>query len=87
MTLAMSQSTESPLRKWRTAQGLSLDEVCDLLERQGIERPSAAKLSRIERDQNIPVEMIAAIALVVACARWCRILHWTTTQQRAALGG
>lgn len=33
------------------------------------------------------VEMIAAIALVVACARWCRILHWTTTQQRAALGG
>jgi hypothetical protein len=35
-----------------------------LLEKQGIKRPSAAKLSRIERDQDIPVEMIPAIEAI-----------------------
>lgn len=60
----MSEETESNLRKWRNSQGLSLDQVCDLLEQQGMERPSAAKLSRIERDQDIPVEMIAPIKAI-----------------------
>lgn len=35
-----------------------------MLEQQGLERPSAAKLSRIERDQNIPVEMISAFEAI-----------------------
>lgn len=61
----MSEEIESSrLRKWRNGLGYSLDHVCDLLERQGLERPSAAKLSRIERDQDIPVEMIPAIAAI-----------------------
>jgi transcriptional regulator with XRE-family HTH domain len=57
-------STESDLRKWRNGLGYSLDYVCDLLEQQGMERPSAAKLSRIERDQDIPIEMIPAIEAI-----------------------
>jgi hypothetical protein len=60
----MSAETESDLRKWRERLGHSLDHVCDLLEKQGIKRPSAAKLSRIERDQDIPVEMIPAIEAI-----------------------
>ncbi len=60
----MSTETKNPLREWRDAKGLSLDEVCDLLEQQGMKRPSAAKLSRIERDQLIPPEMIPAIETV-----------------------
>ncbi len=35
-----------------------------MLERQGLERPSAAKLSRIERDQDIPIEMISAFEAI-----------------------
>ena len=60
----MSEITENPLRKWRNGLGYSLDHVCDLLRDQGLDRPSAAKLSRIERDQNIPVEMIPAIEAI-----------------------
>lgn len=60
----MSDVIETPLRKWRNGLGYSLDHVCDLLKKQGLERPSAAKLSRIERDQDIPVEMIPAIEAI-----------------------
>jgi hypothetical protein len=45
--IAMSEETESNLRKWRNGLGYSLDRVRDLLEQQGFERPSAAKLSRL----------------------------------------
>ena len=54
----------NPLRSWRTAQGLSLEAACDLFADSGFERPSTAKLSRIERDQVIPAEMIPAIEKV-----------------------
>lgn len=60
----MSDLAENPLRKWRNGLGYSLDHVCDLLKNHGLDRPSAAKLSRIERDQNIPVEMIPAIEAI-----------------------
>lgn len=60
----MRAENESNLRRWREGLGYSLDHVCDLLERHGIKRPSAAKLSRIERDQDIPVEMISAIEAI-----------------------
>lgn len=60
----MSEEPETNLRKWRNGLGYSLDHVCDLLSKHCDERPSAAKLSRIERDQVIPVEMIAAIEAV-----------------------
>ena len=52
------------LRTWRKGKGYSLDEVCDLIAHQGVDRPSIAKLSRIERDQQIPVELIPALAAI-----------------------
>jgi transcriptional regulator with XRE-family HTH domain len=60
----MSEEISSPLRKWRNDQGYSLDQVCDMIKQHGLERPSAAKLSRIERDQVIPVEMIPVIEAI-----------------------
>lgn len=60
----MSAEPKSKLREWRNNLGFSLDHVCDLIRDRGLERPSAAKLSRIERDQNIPPEMIPAIEAI-----------------------
>jgi len=60
----MSEKPKSKLREWRNGLGYSLDHVCDLIRDRGFERPSAAKLSRIERDQDIPPEMIPAIEAV-----------------------
>lgn len=60
----MSEEQKSAIRTWRELRKLSLDKVCDLLQQQGLERPSAAKLSRIEREQNIPVEMISAFEAI-----------------------
>lgn len=60
----MSEEPKSAIRAWRTARGYSLEHVCGLLEQQGLDRPSAAKLSRIERDQDIPPEMIPAFEAI-----------------------
>jgi len=60
----MSEKPKSKLRKWRDGLGYSLDHVCDLIKDKGLPRPSAAKLSRIEREQNIPPEMIPAIEAI-----------------------
>lgn len=56
--------TDSPLRKWRLSQGYSLEDLSELFGRHGFEKPSTAKLSRIERDQDIPLEMIGAVETV-----------------------
>lgn len=60
----MSEEPKSALRAWRTSRGYSLEHVCGLLEQQGLERPSAAKLSRIERTQDVPPEMIPAFKAI-----------------------
>lgn len=60
----MSETIENPLRKWRTDQGLSLEAACALFAERGFDKPSTAKLSRIERDQYVPVEMIAAVEAI-----------------------
>lgn len=52
------------LRTWRTGLSYSLEKVCGLLEEQGLKRPSEAKLSRIERDQNIPLDMLPAFEAI-----------------------
>lgn len=52
------------LRKWRTDLKFSLEHVCGLLEKQGLNRPSEAKLSRIERDQDIPTDMLPAFEAI-----------------------
>lgn len=59
----MSTETTS-IRAWREKQGLSLEDVCTLLKQQGLDRPSAAKLSRIERDQDVPPDMIPAFEAI-----------------------
>lgn len=60
----MTDEIQNPLRKWRSAQGLSLEAACDRFATSGFERPSIAKLSRIERDQSVPAEMIPAVEAV-----------------------
>jgi hypothetical protein len=60
----MSEIIENPLRKWRTEQKLSLEEACQLFADRGFQKPSTAKLSRIERDQYVPVEMIPAVEAI-----------------------
>jgi len=60
----MSEEPKSAIRTWRELRKLSLEDVCDLLKQQGLERPSAAKLSRIERNQDIPPEMIPAFEAI-----------------------
>jgi transcriptional regulator with XRE-family HTH domain len=60
----MSAEPKSKLREWREGRGYSLDHVCDLIKDRGLGRPSAAKLSRIERKQNIPSEMVPIIAAI-----------------------
>lgn len=52
------------VRKWRKEMRLTLDQACDLFSVRGFERPSIAKLSRIERDQNVPIEDVPAVAAV-----------------------
>lgn len=55
---------QTPLRAWRLKAGHSLDDVCELLRLQGLDRPSAAKLSRIEREQDVPPEMLPAFEAI-----------------------
>jgi transcriptional regulator with XRE-family HTH domain len=61
----MSEDAETNLvRKWRKQLGLTLDQACDLFPKRGFERPSIAKLSRIERDQSVPLDDVPAVAAV-----------------------
>lgn len=60
----MTEKPKSRLRQWRNDLGYSLDHVCALIEQRGLERPSEAKLSRIERDQDIPPEMLPAFEAI-----------------------
>jgi transcriptional regulator with XRE-family HTH domain len=56
------RKTETKIREWRRANKFSLDYVCDLLAKQGLERrPSAAKVSRIEWGQNVPIDMLVPL--------------------------
>jgi hypothetical protein len=59
----MSAET-SKLRLWRTGHKFSLDHVCSLIEKHGHKRPSEAKLSRIERDQDIPPDLLPALEAI-----------------------
>lgn len=61
----MSEIAQNPLRKWRNDQGLSLEAACELFAARGFDKPSTAKLSRIERDQNVPAEMIPALEAIM----------------------
>lgn len=56
--------TETKIRKWRRDNNLSLDKVCDLIAEQGLDRPSAAKVSRIEWGQNAPLDLLPALEAI-----------------------
>jgi transcriptional regulator with XRE-family HTH domain len=59
----MQGMSENPLRKWRNGLGMNLDEACAFFKERGVE-VSTAKLSRIERDQSIPLDMLPNVATV-----------------------
>lgn len=54
----MTETPDSAIRKWRTDAKLSLEEACNKFSEHGFERPSTAKLSRIETGQTVPIDMI-----------------------------
>jgi hypothetical protein len=54
----------NPLRSWRRSQKLSLEEACELFSQRGLAKPSTAKLSRIEREQAVPTEMLSDLVVV-----------------------
>lgn len=63
----MSKKPDSLIRAWRRKAELSLEALCDQLVEHGVTpRPSAAKLSRIERDQEIPLDMLSAFEAITA---------------------
>ena len=59
----MSEAAENPLRKWRNDRGLNLEEACALLATRGYPI-SSAKLSRMERDQGIPLDELSTVQKV-----------------------
>lgn len=56
--------TINPVRKWRNGLGLNLEDACELFPKHGFPKPSVAKLSRIERDQKVPAEMVPAVEAI-----------------------
>jgi hypothetical protein len=60
----MSKTEANPVRKWRIDQKISLDEMRKLFADHQFEAPSIAKLSRIERDQSIPLDMLPQLELI-----------------------
>lgn len=64
MAWSMSETATNPLRKWRNEQKLSLEQACQLFADRGFDKPSTAKLSRIERDQSVPAEMLPAVEAI-----------------------
>jgi hypothetical protein len=60
----MSETAENPIRKWRVGAELSLEQACDKFVEHGYDRPSTAKLSRIETGQAVPVDMIEQFAAI-----------------------
>lgn len=60
----MNETVENPIRKWRLSAKLSLEEACDRFKDSGFDRPSTAKLSRIETGQSVPLDMIPQFEVI-----------------------
>lgn len=52
------------VRKFRKGRTWSLDYLADLIAEKGVKRPSAAKLSRIETGQPVPLDVLPAISQI-----------------------
>lgn len=48
----------SPIKAYRDREKISLEKLADLVEAEGLVRPSTAKLSRIENGQLCPVDLL-----------------------------
>lgn len=59
----MNETAVHPLRKWRNDRGLNLDEACALFAEHDYPI-SSAKLSRMERDQEIPLDELRIVQKV-----------------------
>lgn len=51
------------LRAWRLGEKLNLDQACELFAKNGL-LISSAKLSRMERDQDIPLSELPKVQAV-----------------------
>ncbi len=56
--------SSNPIRVWRRTRDLSLEEACEMFVARGFPRPSTAKLSRIEREQAVPIDMLESLVAV-----------------------
>lgn len=54
-----------PIRAYREREKISLKGLADLIAREGVVRPSEAKLSRIENGQKCPVELLPTLERVL----------------------
>jgi len=57
------------VRAFRDERDISLDEMADMIAAEGVKRPSAAKLSRIERIQPIALDILPAISKITGIPR------------------
>jgi hypothetical protein len=53
-----------PIRAYRVREGISLKGLADLIANEGLDRPSEAKLSRIENGQKCPVQLLTIMEKV-----------------------
>lgn len=56
----MNEAAKNPLRKWRLEREMNLDQAVELFASRGC-KISTAKLSRMERDQAIPLKMLSRV--------------------------
>jgi transcriptional regulator with XRE-family HTH domain len=52
------------VRAFRDAHKLSLDDLADRIREHGHDRPSIAKLSRIETGQPVPTDLVPALQAI-----------------------
>lgn len=65
----MVHETQSPgarIRSFRKERKMTLETLAERIEQEGIKRPSAAKLSRIETGQPIPTEMLETLSRITS---------------------
>lgn len=53
-----------PVKAFREREGISLKGLADLIAAEGLDRPSEAKLSRIENGQKCPVQLLPTLEKV-----------------------
>lgn len=58
-------SEVSPIKAYRERAGISLEKMADLIESEGLKRPSTAKLSRIENGQRCPPDLLPALQKII----------------------